>query len=131
MLIFSIVLSVFAVFQVLLGILFLAQMAFLAKKTKELSELIKKEVGPVTRSLERVLEDVKDIAENAKYQIRRSDQTLEYVHKGLIKATDGITKSASILTTRVIPGLNTTYATAYGVYKGLNFLLRSKKKAVG
>jgi predicted PurR-regulated permease PerM len=128
LLIFSVILCVFAIFQVVLGIVFLVQMVFLTKKIKELTEGVKKEIGPVKRSLERLLDDGRDIAENAKYQIRKGDQTLDYVQKGLINATDGITKSLSILTTRIIPGLNTTYATAYGVYKGLNLLLGGRKK---
>jgi uncharacterized protein YoxC len=128
LLILAIVLCFFALFQVILCILFLAQLALLAKKTKELAEVVKKEVSPVTHSLDRLIGDVRDISENAKFQLRRSDQTLEYVHKGLLQATDGVVKSVSVLSTRVLPAVNTTYATAYGIYKGLRFFLDRQQR---
>jgi uncharacterized protein YoxC len=128
LLILTIALCFFALFQVVLCILFLAQLAILAKKTKELAEVVKKEVSPVAHSLDRLIGDVRDISENAKFQLRRSDQTLEYVHKGLLQATDGVVKSVSVLSTRVLPAVNTTYATAYGIYKGLRFFFDRQRK---
>jgi len=83
--------------------LFLVQLTLLSKKMKELAEVVKKEVSPVAHSLDRLIGDVRDISENAKFQLRRSDQTLEYVHKGLLQATDGVVKSVSVLSTRVLP----------------------------
>lgn len=129
LLVLAIALCLFAFFQVVLCIFFLAQLAFLTKKTKELAEVVKKEVSPVAHSLDRLIEDVRDISENAKFQLRRSDQTLEYVHKGLLQATDGVVKSVSVLSSRVLPAVNTTYATAYGIYKGLRFLLDRQGKS--
>lgn len=122
----TIALFSFALLQVVFCVLFLFQLVVLAKRTKELAEVIKKEVSPVAHSLDRLIEDVRDISENAKFQLRRSDQTLEYVHKGLLQATDGVVKSVSVLSTRVLPAVNTTYATAFGIYKGLRFFFGRK-----
>jgi uncharacterized protein YoxC len=129
LLVLAIALCLFAFFQAVLCIFFLAQLALLTKKTKELAEVVKKEVSPVAHSLDRLIEDVRDISENAKFQLRRSDQTLEYVHKGLLQATDGVVKSVSVLSSRVLTAVNTTYATAYGIYKGLRFLLDRQGKS--
>lgn len=124
----TIALFSFALLQVIFCVLFLFQLVVLAKRTKELAEVIKKEVSPVAHSLDRLIGDVRDISENAKFQLRRSDQTLEYVHKGLLQATDGVVKSVSVLSTRVLPAVNTTYATAFGIYKGLRFFFGRKGK---
>jgi len=128
LLVLAVVLCFFALFQVVLCIFFLVPANPSCKKTKELTEVVKKEVSPVAHSLDRLIGDVRDISENAKFQLRRSDQTLEYVHKGLLQATDGVVKSVSVLSTRVLPAVNTTYATAYGIYKGLRFFLDRQRK---
>jgi uncharacterized protein YoxC len=128
LLVFTVVLCFFALLQVVLCIFFLVQLTLLSKKMIELAEVVKKEVSPVAHSLDRLIGDVRDISENAKFQLRRSDQTLEYVHKGLLQATDGVVKSVSVLSTRVLPAVNTTYATAYGIYKGLRFFLDRQRK---
>jgi len=124
----SIALLVLVIFLVVVGILFLIQVSMISKRLKYLSEVLGHEFDPIVKSLGRLLEDGQDISETAKYQLRRTDQTFEYVNRGLVNITDVLVSSVSALNQKVLPAINTTYATAYGIYRGLGYFLKSKSK---